>query len=150
MGKWTRAEIEEAFATYQRVGAESAVSGDWEPWANLFTEDAEYVEHHYGKLHGRDEIRGWIVKTMGEWPGSEMPEVPIGWSVIDDERGWVVCEVWNRMRDPGDGTVHEAANFTLLKYAGNGQWSYEEDIYNPANFATMLKDWKAAERAARS
>jgi hypothetical protein len=45
------------------------------------------------------------------------------------------------MADPGDGSVHQAYNFTLLKYAGNGKWSYEEDIYNPASFASMVKGW---------
>ena len=42
------------------------------------------------------------------------------------------------MADPGDGSVHEEGNFTLLKYAGNGKWKYEEDVYNPAKFAEMV------------
>ena len=49
----------------------------------------------------------------------------------------------NRMEDPGDGSIHEAANITILHYAGDGQWSSEEDVYNPADFLTMLKGWKA-------
>jgi len=77
-----------------------------------------------------------------------MPEFPIEWYVIDEDRGWVVCQVWNRMRDPGDGSVHQEYNFTLLKYAGGGQWSYEEDIYNPMHFGTMLSVWEAARDAA--
>lgn len=56
--------------------------------------------------------------------------------------------VWNRMGDPGDGTVHQAVNWTLLKYAGGGKWSWEEDLYNPNEFATMIKGWMAAKRAA--
>ena len=32
-------------------------------------------------------------------------------------------------------------NFTLLKYAGNMKWCYEEDIYNPKHFEDMLKEW---------
>jgi hypothetical protein len=30
-----------------------------------------------------------------------------------------------------------------LKYAGAGKWSYEEDIYNPASFAEMIKAYMA-------
>jgi hypothetical protein len=45
------------------------------------------------------------------------------------------------MADPGDGSLHQAYNFTLLKYAGDGMWSYEEDIYNPASFADMVRGW---------
>ncbi len=46
--------------------------------------------------------------------------------MIDEEKGWVMAQVWNRMVDPGDGSLHQAYNFTLLKYAGNGKWCYEE------------------------
>ena len=101
MGQWSRAEIEEAFAEYQRRAAASGASGDWRPWADLFTEDAEYIEHLYGRMHGREAIYEWIQATMSEYPGSEMPEFPIEWYTIDEDKGWVICQVWNRMRDPG-------------------------------------------------
>jgi hypothetical protein len=47
------------------------------------------------------------------------------------------------MADPGDGSVHQAYNFSLMKYAGDGLWSYEEDIYNPSHFVEMLNGWQA-------
>ncbi len=150
MGRWTLQELEEAFAEYVRVGAEAGRTKDWNPWADLFTEDATYVEHLFGEMHGRDAIREWIVGVMGTYPGNVMPEFPIGWHVIDEDRGWIVCEIWNRMEDPGDGTVHEAANFTLLKYAGDGLWSYEEDVYNPQRFRDMIAEWsKRKEQLSR-
>ena len=80
---------------------------------------------------------------MSTWPGNAMPEFPIGWYVVDEDRGWIVCEVFNRMEDPGDGSVHEEANITILHYAGDGMWSYEEDVYNPARFGTMVAAWMA-------
>lgn len=140
--RWTRAELEQAFADYQETGGHSASSGDWNPWADLFTEDAEYVEHLYGTMHGREAIRAWITETMSTYPGDSMVAFPVGWSMIDEDRGWIVCQIWNRMADPGDGSVHQAYNVTLLKYAGEGRWSYEEDIYNPAHFVTMIKAWE--------
>ena len=141
MGRWSRDEIEDAFDQYQRAALVAGTTGDWNVWADLFTEDATYVEHHYGTFGGREAIRRWITETMSTWPGSDMPHFPVEWYVIDEERGWVVCQVWNRMVDPGDGSCHQAYNFTLLKYAGRGLWSYEEDIYNPASFATMVTGW---------
>ena len=30
---------------------------------------------------------------------------------------------------------------TVLKYAGDGKWSYEEDAYNPMNFLVMVQDY---------
>ena len=143
MSRWTRDELEQAFASYQRVALRAGTTGDWNAWADVFTEDATYVEHVFGTFGGREAIRRWITTTMSTFPGNAMPHFPIDWYVIDEERGWVVCQVWNRMADPGDGSVHQAYNFTLLKYAGDGLWSYEEDIYNPAKFAEMLSGWQA-------
>jgi hypothetical protein len=144
MGKWSRAALEQAFEDYQRVALEAGVSGDWNAWADQFTEDATYIEHLFGTMGGREAIRNWITTTMSKSPNNEMKYFPIEWYIIDEERGWVSCQVWNRMVDPGDGSLHQAYNFTLLKYAGNGKWSYEEDIYNPVHFQNMMKGWFAA------
>ena len=141
MGRWSREEIEDAFEHYQRTALEAGKTGDWDAWADLFTEDATYVEHLFGELAGREAIRRWITETMATPPNDEMVHFPIEWYVIDEDRGWVVCQVWNRMADPGDGSVHQAYNFTLLKYAGEGRWKYEEDVYNPYHFGTMVETW---------
>ena len=146
MGRWPRQELEEAFDRYQAAARHGGTTGDWDPWADMFTEDATYVEHLYGEMGGREAIRRWIHRTMSTYPGSEMPHFPIEWYVIDEDRGWIVCQVWNRMSDPGDGSLHQQYNFTLLKYAGGGLFSYEEDIYNPAHFATMVSEWETRRR----
>lgn len=148
MGTWSRSEIEDAFAEYQRKAADAGKTGDWRIWADQFTDDATYIEHHFGTFEGRQAIYDWISSCMSDYPGRDMPEFPIEWYVIDEERGWVVCQVWNRMRDPGDGSVHQEYNFTLLKYAGDNRWSYEEDIYNPMRFGAMVGEWEAARTAA--
>ena len=138
MGRWSRDELEDEFEKYQARALKAATSHDWREWADQFTEDATYIEHHYGRIGGREAISNWIQSTMDEWPNNEMIYFPIEWYMIDEETGWVVCQVWNRFADPGDGSIHQEYNFTLLKYAGNGKWSYEEDVYNPAHFATMV------------
>jgi uncharacterized protein (TIGR02246 family) len=142
MGRFTRGELEEAFAAYQRAGETAGATGDWSAWSDLFTDDATYMEHHYGRMEGREAIRAWITETMATFPGDRMHAFPVDWYVVDDERGWIVCQLENRMDDPGDGSVHEAANITILHYAGDGKWSYEEDVYNPAHFVTMLQGWQ--------
>lgn len=137
-------ELQRGFQHYQDTVAKAASSGEWDLFADLFTEDAVYREHAYGTFTGREAIRGWIRRTMGTFPGNCMPGFPIAWSILDPERGWIACEIRNLMADPGDGSVHEAANFTKLHYAGDGLFSYEEDVYNPAHFATLVVTWARA------
>ncbi|HQF95769.1 MAG TPA: nuclear transport factor 2 family protein [Microthrixaceae bacterium] len=144
MGRWTREELENAFDAYKAAALKGGTTGDWTEWANCFTEDCTYKEHLYGEIGGRAAVLAWITEVCANtYPGNEMPHFPIEWHIIDEERGWIVCQVWNRMRDPGDGSIHQEYNFTLLKYAGSHQFSYEEDIYNPAAFGTMLAGWEA-------
>lgn len=141
-----RAELEAAFLDYQRTVEDIATTGEWTRFADLFTEDADYVEHALGTFKGREEIRAWIVKTMTSFPGCEMTAFPVTWSVLDAEQGRVVCEINNPMRDPGDGSQHGATNITILDYAGDGLWSREEDVYNPQTFADMTREWSTVAR----
>src|SRR3954468_15482837 len=78
---------------------------------------------------------------MNMFPGSEMPTFPCEWYAIDEELGWVIARIPNRMKDPGDGSIHESPVITVLKYAGDGKWSYEEDAYNPMNFLVMVQEY---------
>jgi hypothetical protein len=145
---WSRAEISQAFDQYKAKVAEITASGDWSPFADLFTEDAVYIEHLFGRFEGREAIRTWITKTMSRFPGNLMTGFPHEWSVIDENAGRVVCQIWNDMPDPGDGKRYSAYNITILMYGGDGLWSSEEDVYNPAAFDTMIKDWQRAKDAA--
>ncbi|AVL99667.1 polyketide cyclase [Gordonia iterans] len=139
--RFSSAELDEAFAGFQRTVAEVAVSRDWDRWADQFTPDASYLEHAYGVFEGREQIRAWVTRTMAAFPGSHMTGYPALWHVCDEATGRVICEVDNPMRDPGDGSVHTATNITILTYAGDGLWSREEDVYNPMEFGAMAYAW---------
>ncbi|GBE68080.1 hypothetical protein MFM001_45420 [Mycobacterium sp. MFM001] len=147
MGRWSRSEIERAFNDYSQAVVEIGQTWNWSHYADLFTEDAVYLEHVYGEMHGREQIREWIASTMNTFPGSEMPFYPAEWYIIDEDRGWVVMKVLNRMKDPGDGSIHQAANLTVLHYGGDGLWSYEEDAYNPMNFLAMVHEYTKRSKA---
>jgi hypothetical protein len=137
----SRAELETAFEHYQATVRRASDTGDWTLFASLFVEDADYNEHAYGRFHGRERIARWAVGTMTSFPGNCMIAFPVGWAVYDTDRGWIICEIRNVMRDPGDGSGHETPNTTILHYAGPTGFSYEEDVYNPMNFAAMVAGW---------
>jgi hypothetical protein len=142
-----RAELESALEHYQATVRQAYAERDWSQFAGLFTEDASYHEHAYGRFSGRAAITDWAVRTMTTFPGNAMVAFPVGWAVFDTDRGWIVCEIENVMPDPGDGCVHQSPNLTILHYAGGNQFSYEEDVYNPMRFMEMVAGWaRLAER----
>jgi hypothetical protein len=62
-------------------------AGDWSAYADLFTEEGVYVEHHFGNLRGREAIRSWLVPVMEpceDW------SFPVEWVVIDGKM-WSSC-----------------------------------------------------------
>lgn len=148
MGEWSREELDAAFQNFKDVTDRAFLSGELEEWVQCFSEDVTYRDWGYGfnngwdvEIHGRDAVREWINGHYSTYPNNAMKYWPVPWHVVDEERGWVLCEWRNRMRDPGNGEVFEEPNYTRLKYAGNMQWSFEEDIYNPIRMRTMLSLW---------
>ena len=51
------------------------------------------------------------------------------------------------MEDLGDNHIYEEPNITILHYAGNGLFKYEEDAYNPQNMGVMIAQWMTAKKA---
>lgn len=133
--------LQSAFDRYATRVEEIRVSRDWSAFADMFTEDATYSEHAYGDFAGREEIRAWVTRTMTAFPATEMIGFPAAWSVLDPSTNRVICDIRNIMRDPGDGSVHEASNITILTFDDVGRLIREEDIYNPQKFADMTRDW---------
>ena len=144
MAQFAREEIQAAFDRYVAAATAAGRSGDWRPWVECFTPDVHYIEHLFGEFRGREALLEWITKTMSAWPVTQMQEFPWDWYTIDAEQGWVVGQIQNRFVDPGDGKVYQAPNWTRLVYAGDGLFSSEEDVYNPAEFTEMIEAWTAA------
>ncbi len=156
-GPYSKAELDQAWAHFQEVGqrgSKEALGGDWGPfverWGNLFTEDVTFIDHTFGVMHGREKVKAWMAGLMKIEPFDTQMIFEIEWVVFDYERGWVNYKLWNRMRDPGDGSVHQAALFTNLRYGGDNQWCFEEDIYNTAEMGKMVSEWNAAKEAVAS
>src|SRR5215813_9013377 len=92
-------ELHDAFRTYWRTGA---VGEDWDAWADLFSEDAHYIEHVLGDLRGREAIRRWIKPIMAQYPELY---TAYEWHTVDAESGRAVVYMQNRRDHPsGRGT----------------------------------------------
>ena len=136
MSEFSRAEVEEAYDHFVAVGDR----GDWNAWADLHSQDCLWVEHHLGTYRGREAIREKIVSVMKPVP---MMLFPVEWRVIEGNR--VVYYPWQVMPDPTGGErVFRFGCVTILEYAGNGEWSYQEDIWNPEEGNRVMKDWIGA------
>ena len=141
MPRYPREELLAAFERYNEARDAASRTGDWNVWAAMFTEDAHYVEHAYGEMHGREAIRDWITKVMAPFPRMTFPQ---DWWVLDEERGAVVFQCQNQFPEPFQphGTPFQFPNWTRLVYGGNGLWASEEDIYNPSRDAPrVFKGW---------
>ena len=151
MANFTRDEIEAAFDKFQAAARHRWQHRRLDRVVGVLHRGRRVLRAPLRTVRGPPAILEWITTTMAEPINRDMIEFPIDWYVIDEARGWVLCAVWNQMADPGDGSVHREINWTKLHYAGDGKFYYEEDIYNPSEFAAMIKGWLAAKkRAARA
>ncbi len=144
MGQYPRAEIEAAFVKYNEARDQASKTGDWRIWAAVFTEDAHYIEHAYGEMHGRQEIQDWITKVMAPFPNMTFPQ---DWVAFDEAHDAVVFQCQNRLEHPADpdGEPFQFPSWTRLVYAGDGLWKSEEDVYNPARDAgRVISGWRKA------
>jgi hypothetical protein len=135
LSTFLRAEVEEAWRYFVAVGD----SADWNAWADLHSQDGTWVEHHLGTFRGREEIRKAIVEVMKPVP---MLSFPVEWHVIEGNR--VVFYPWQVLPDPTGGSgLYRFGCVTILEYAGEGLWSYQEDLYNPKEAEAVIARWVA-------
>jgi len=137
---WTRDELEQAFRLHESTIATASQTHDWEPFVQLFVPEVEYIDPMVGTMRGHESLREWVNVTLASFPGSAMT-FPEAWHVVDEERGRIVCELRNVLRDPGDGSRFERNNISVLTYAGAGRFLSEQDWYDPAAFITLIEQW---------
>ena len=109
----------------------------WPDLADFFTEDAVYIDPAWGRIQGRDEIRQFMGESM---LGLEDWSFPVEYTAID---GDTVVVKWTQVL-PGtraDGSRYVQSGYSTLVYAGDGRFSYEEDLLNMAH---VLEDLAAS------
>ena len=135
---YPREEVEAAFANYRERASIAVATGDWDQWADMFADDAHYREHSFGYFRSQQEIREWITAI----PFATM-YYPVPYYLIDGNR--LSALIPNVLPAPDGSDVYFGFdNNTILHYAGNGQWSYEEDVYSMREAEHAITSWVAA------
>jgi ketosteroid isomerase-like protein len=137
MASYPRREVEEAVEQLHRI-RDKASAGEigWEALADMFTEDATYIDPAWGRFKGRDNIRRFLRDSM---QGLKDWKFPTEWHVIEGNR--VISRFLNRL--PGrraDGSYYDVPGVGIIEYAGNGKFSYEEDIINMVHLYEVLQE----------
>jgi ketosteroid isomerase-like protein len=141
MAQYPKQEIQDAYARYveTRNRVESGELG-WDALADFFTDDATFIDPAWGRIEGIEAIRRFLVESMA---GLDDWSFPHEWTMVEGDR--VVTRWQNRL--PGqrpDGSCYEAPGISILTYAGDGRFSYEEDLLNMVHVGELIREcgWK--------
>lgn len=134
-------EVEGAYARYleERRRVEAGEVG-WDALAVFFTDDATFIDPAWGRIEGIAAIREFLVESM---LGLDDWSFPHEWTAVDGDR--LVARWWNRL--PGqrpDGSHYQAPGISIMVYAGDGRFSYEEDLLNMVHVGELIREsgWK--------
>jgi len=104
--------------------------------AEMYTDDAVYVDAAWGRIEGKAAIAHWLEHSM---VGLDDWQFPVEFVAIS---GRDVVVKWTQII-PGsrsDGTPFTQSGYSRLHYAGEGRFSYEEDVYNMAHVLEDLAE----------
>ena len=120
MTTFTRAEMEREFEAYQERGRIAGRDRRLEPVGGPVHRGRRLRRAPLRPLRGPRGDPGVDHLDDDAVPQRPVHVFPIEWAMFDEDRGWIVCEVQNRLNDLGDGEIYQAANLTKLHYAGDG------------------------------
>jgi ketosteroid isomerase-like protein len=123
---------EEIDATVRRYIAtrDDICSGkrEWDRLAAFFTDDAVFIDPAWGRVEGLDEMRrtvfGPAMAGLDDWT------FPTDFYAIVDD---TVIVKWRQQFPGRDGRTYQQSGCSTMVYAGDGKFSYEEDILNMAH-----------------
>jgi hypothetical protein len=120
-----RQEIEQTLARYVALREQiDAGNGTWTDLLQFFTDDLVYIDPAWGRIEGVDAVRTFMIDSMA---GLDDWLFPIEFTAIDGDN---VIVKWTEVIPKPDGTTATQSGYSRLIYAGNGKFSYEEDLLN--------------------
>jgi hypothetical protein len=131
---------DEALATYRgMVAVRDRIERGELPWSALagyFTENAVYIDSAWGRFEGRPAIERFMVDSMKGLDDWTFPEE---WAMADGDR--VVSMWWNQLPSSRpDGSPYRVAGISVLRYAGDGKFDYEYDVFNMKQIQEVIAE----------
>ena len=143
MPAFPREELEEMMRRWVAANDRAGETGDWDPMADFYTDDAIYTWNNGPKYEfvaeGATQIRDWVFGTemegLGRWT---YPYVRV---LIDDQQGEIVG-FWKQVAPEKDleGNFYEIAGTggSWFRYAGNYRWSWQRDFFDHGNAGNVF------------
>jgi ketosteroid isomerase-like protein len=136
MPDFPESEIRETYDRYvaTRDRIEAGELG-WNALAEFFTPDATFIDPAWGRVQGIAAISEFLADSMAGLEGWTFPRE---WTAIAE--GNRLISGWQN-RLPGrraDGTPYQAPGISIMVYAGDGKFSYEEDILNMLHITELI------------
>jgi hypothetical protein len=139
-----RREIEEALDHMDSLRETSSEKGDWSIWAECLTEDVEFHDLIFGRYRGRESVRDFVVRVHAPFPHLRYER---DWSLIDVEKQEAIFQQRMILPPPSDWTGPAFATdvWSLHRYAGDGLWSFKQDVtLSPDQANKNFQSWIAA------
>jgi len=132
-----REEIEAAIEHYLQVRSDAEEGrGGWDDLDQLFTDDATFIDPAWGRVTGIENLRTFWRESMQGLDDWRFPHLG---HLIDGDQ--VVLKWANRL--PGqrdDGSFYDVPGASLMTYAGDGRFSYEEDLMNMVHLMEVIAE----------
>jgi len=130
MAQHPHAEVEAAAAAYVQLREQiEAGAKTWVDLADLFTDDAIYIDPAWGRVEGIDAIRSFLVESM---LGLDDWRFPIELVAITGDD---VIVKWTQILPSGA----RQTGYSNMVYAGDGKFSYDEDVLNMVHVNEELR-----------
>jgi hypothetical protein len=108
----------------------------WEDLADIFTEDAVYIDPAWGRQESREGIRKFFVESMAGLTGYGW-NTPERWTMVDGHR---LVSKWDQVLGKNeDGSDRIVPGLSILYYAGDGLFCYSHDYLNMTHIGETMK-----------
>lgn len=129
--------LTEAYARHRALHE----AADWVGLAELFADDASYLDSVYGWSHGRDTIRTFLEDSMR---GLEGWSFPIHAVAVDAEHATVLNHWTNRL--PGsrpDGSSYDVPGASVITYDADALITRQMDLFDTGRMMRVIDEWSA-------